>query len=122
MINDLDFTKSTRAHIKLDLFPASIYLGTAEEHEDVELGIEARLIITNDYIFAIKMGQTGPEFLIEEELVEYTMIPKVGYQIAGAERDYFIVRDGNCGCGSRLRGMRFLPGVGHVAQARPLQQ
>lgn len=120
MNNDLDFAPTTN-HIKLDLFPATIYKGSYGQENNEVIAKEARVIVTNDYIYGILIGQEGTYFVLKEELVQFDTVPKLGYQVAGAHFDYFIERDGNCGCGTRLRGMRFLPGVGHIAQATPLK-
>lgn len=113
MLNELVFAPTTK-HIKLDSFPITLYKGVAGGEGNVVLFEETRLIVTNDYIYAILMGDTGPYFALQEELVEFEYIPKVGYQINGANLDYLGVTSGSCGCGSRLRGMRLLPGVGHI--------
>jgi hypothetical protein len=121
MSEELDFA-STTTHIKLDLFPATISLGASDDPNSTVLYREARLIVTNDYIYGIMMGSIGPYLAIREELVDFEMIPKVGYQVTGAHNDYFVVRDGNCGCGSRLRSMIFLRGVGHILREATIKQ
>lgn len=115
MNNELDFSPTT-SYIQLDLFPATVYK-VPETVEDKEIvAKEARIIVTNDYIYVILIGTEGTYFVVREELVEIYMVPKLGYQVYGAQNEYYIERDGNCGCGTRLRGMRFLPGVGHTGQ------
>lgn len=113
MSNDLEFAPTT-ANIKLDLFPATVYTGALGAKDNVYLYKEARVIVTNDYIYVIEMGPTGARFAIQEELVQFDMNKKGEFQVAGTVETYVLVRDGNCGCGSRLRGMRLLPGVGHI--------
>lgn len=114
MATTLEFAPST-SHIKIDLFPARVHNGVyGAENNDV-LFIESRTIVTNDYMYVILMGDTGPYFALQEEIVDFEMIPRVGYQVTGAHNEYFLDVDGNCGCGSRLRGIRLLPGVGHIA-------
>jgi hypothetical protein len=118
---DLEFESST-THIKLDQFPTTLYRGTAGALDNVVLYRESRLIVTNDYIYAIMMGPTGPYFALKEELVEFEMVPKVGYNIFGAHFEYFAERDGNCGCGSRLRSLILLRGVGFIDKTTTIKQ
>lgn len=112
MGEDLAFAPTTK-HIKIDLFPANLYK-YSEEGEKALLIENCRLVVTNDYIYAIIMGDTGPVFALVEELVDFEFVPKEGFSIAGAHFDYLGEAVGSCGCGSRLRGMRLLPGVGHI--------
>lgn len=112
MTDELEFEPTTKK-IQLDSFPITLFEGTTSEGNTPILET-VRLIVTNDYIYAILMGDTGPYFALKEELVEIEYVPKVGYRVSGAEKDYLGVNTGNCGCGSRLRGMRLLPGVPHT--------
>lgn len=113
MSNEVEFSPTTK-HIKLDMFPAILYKGSAGAEDNTLVHKDIRLIVTNDYIYAIMMVGTGPVIVHQEELIEIEYIPKSGFQISGANFDYLAVNAGNCGCGNRLRGMRLLPGVPHI--------
>lgn len=103
-------------HIKLDLFPAEIYQ-TADTGEEELVAKDCRLIVTDAHIYAIIQDvHTGLQFALKEELVDFERIPGTGFRIAGAHLDYRAVRSGGCGCGARLRGMRFLTGVPHISR------
>lgn len=104
-------------HIKLDLFPALVY-SVGEAPEDAELiASESRLIVTDTYIYVILQDGVGnPYFVVKEELVEIIAKDNNVYQVSGANLDYHAERDGNCGCGMKLRGMRLLPGVRHISR------
>lgn len=108
----MDFEPTT-THKKLDLFPAMFYKGVAGEENEL-LYKECRLIVTNDYIYAIIMEGSGPVFGVKEELVEFEYVKGLGFQIDGAHNRYFGYAAGECGCGSRLRGMPLLRGVGQI--------
>lgn len=116
----LDFAAST-AYIKLDLFPATVYTGSIGAEDNEAIFTEVRVIITNDYIYFISMGPDGPYFALKEELVQYDLHSSGVSLVAGINGTYIIERDGNCGCGTRLRGMRFLQGVGHTARTVTIQ-
>lgn len=117
---DLDFADSTK-YIKLDLFPASVYTGNIGGADNELLFAEVRAIVTNDYIYLVAMGPDGPYFALKEELVQYDLHSSGVSLVAGVNGTYVIERDGNCGCGTRLRGMRLLPGVAHTARIVTLQ-
>lgn len=105
-----NFVFEPAEHIKLDLYPATVSSG------DEVVAPESRLIVTDAHIYAISTDGIGqPYFMIKDELIEITP-DGGGYVISGAERDYYAIRDGSCGCGSRLRGMRFLVGVPHASR------
>ena len=112
MPEEIVFAPTTK-HIKIDMFPAILYKGTVGAEDNTVVLKDIRLIVTNDYIYAIIMEGTGPVIAHQEELIEIEFIPKVGFKINGANFDYVAVNAGNCGCGNRLRGMRLLPGVPH---------
>lgn len=105
-----EFAFEPAEHIKLDLYPATVRSG------DLVVAPESRLIVTDAHIYAISTDGIGqPYFMVKDELIEIQ--PEgPGYRIAGANQDYYAVRDTSCGCGSRLRGMRFLPGVPHASR------
>lgn len=117
---DLDFAESTK-YIRLDLFPATVYTGSIGADDNVAIFKEVRVIVTNDYIYFVAMGPEGPYFALKEELVQYDLHSSGVAQAAGINETYIIERDGNCGCGTRLRGMRLLPGVAHTARIVTLQ-
>ena len=112
MTTELEF-EPTR-FIYLDLFPALV---TRNSDDDPLLITECRLIVTNDFIYAILQDGIGqPFFALKEELVQFNDYEKGEYLIEGAHHDYTVRRDGNCGCGTRLRGMRFLVGKPHASR------
>ena len=113
MAEELVFEPTTK-HKKIDLFPAILYKGVAGAENNELLLKECRLIVTNDYIYAIIMEGTGPIFAVREELVEFAYVKGLGFQIDGAHNRYFGYAAGECGCGSRLRGMPLLRGVGQI--------
>jgi hypothetical protein len=116
----LDFAPSTK-YIKLDLFPASVYTGSIGATDNERIFSEVRAIVTNDYIYFVAMGPEGPYFAVKEELVQYDL-NSTGISLAtGINGTYIIERDGNCGCGTRLRGMRLLPGVPITARIVTLE-
>jgi hypothetical protein len=117
---NLDFADSTK-YIKLDLFPASVYTGSIGGADNELLFEEVRAIVTNDYIYFVAMGPEGPYFALKEELVQYDLHSSGVSLVAGINGTYVIERDGNCGCGTRLRGMRLLPGVAQTARIVTLQ-
>jgi hypothetical protein len=117
---DLDFAESTK-YIKLDLFPATVYTGSIGGEDNVPVFKEVRVIITNDYIYFVAMGPEGVYFALKEELVQYDLHSSGVSLATGINGTYVIERDGNCGCGTRLRGMRLLPGVAHTARIITLQ-
>lgn len=109
MFTELEFEPAN--HIKVDLYPATV---TRVDGDFV--APEARLIVTDSHIYAISTDGIGqPYFLLKEELVDFATEGS-GYKLSGANFDYFAERDGSCGCGSRLRSMRLLPGVPHVSR------
>lgn len=108
-------------HKKLDLFPAQVGrligdLGQENPQYEVIFS-ETRTIVTNDYIYVILDSTDGPYFAIKEQLVDFHLIARQGYRVLSESTEYFIQRDGNCGCGSRLRGMRFLAGVPYMSRS-----
>lgn len=113
MVEKLEFEPTT-TYKRIDLFPARLYKGVAGAENNDLLHKECRLIVTNDYIYAIIMEGTGPVFAVKEELVEFKYVKKLGFQIDGAFNQYFGYAEGECGCGSRLRGMPFLQGVRQI--------
>ena len=109
MFSELEFEAAE--HIKVDLYPATVTRVDGEE-----VAPEARLIVTDAHIYVISTDGIGqPFFILKEELVDFATEGK-GYNIMGANFDYYAERNGSCGCGSRIRGMRFLPGVPHVSR------
>lgn len=117
-MNDPGFEPAV--HKKLDLFPAKVsrIVGDLDqENPEYEvLHTETRTIVTNDYIYVILDSTDGPYFVIKEELVDFFLIARKGYKVLSESTEYFIERDGNCGCGSRLRGMKFLVGVPYMSR------
>lgn len=120
MIPTLDFAPSTK-YIKLDLFPASVYTGSIGATDNERIFTEVRAIVTNDYIYFVAMGPEGPYFALKEEIVQYDLHSSGTAMATGINGTYIIERDGNCGCGTRLRGMRLLPGVPHTARIITLE-
>lgn len=113
MSAELEFAPSTET-VRLDMFPATVALGTFADESPRILYKETRVIITNDYIYVIATGSTGPYFALKEEFVEMKPVKGKGFEVLGANFEYTLTTEGNCGCGSRLRGMRILPGVGRT--------
>lgn len=103
------------AHIKLDLYPATITRVDGEE--PVVLDPEGRIVVTDSHLYAISTDGIGqPFFVLKEELVEF-YVDGPGYAVTGANHNYTIARNvASCGCGSRLRSMRLLPGVPHISR------
>lgn len=114
MSEELVFAPSTNL-VKLDMFPATVTKGVFDDVNAQILFTETRVIITNDYIYVIASGPIGPYFALQEELIELRPIKGKGFEVSGANYDYTLTTAGNCGCGSRLRGLRILPGVGRVS-------
>lgn len=113
MSEELVFSPTTD-HIKLDLFPATVTRGVFDDVNAQILFTETRVIITNDYIYVIATGPLGPYFALQEEFIELKPVKGKGFEVSGANYDYTLTTAGNCGCGSRLRGLRILPGVGRM--------
>lgn len=118
-MNDPGFEPSK--YKKMDLFPAKVSRLIGEFDQDSPLyetvAIETRTIVTNDYIYVILDSVNGPYFVIKEQLVDFELDGRKGYKVLSENTEYYIERDGNCGCGSRLRGMRFLVGVPQVSRS-----
>lgn len=110
-----EFEFEPAKHIKLDLYPATL---TRLGDDGNVIAPECRLIVTDSHFYAISTDGVGqPYFILKEELVDFFDAEKGGgYEIDGATYDYTAERNGSCGCGSRLRSMRLLPGVPHISR------
>lgn len=108
-----EFEFEPAEHIKVDLYPAIL---TRVGDDEELVASECRLIVTDAHIYAISTDGIGqPYFILKEELVEF-YTKGAGYDMSGVGHDYFAERNGSCGCGSRLRGMRLLEGVPHISR------
>lgn len=95
----------------LDLFPAKIQTveGLFEPiHE------EYRVIVTDTYFYIIDDTDDGPKALITEPTIQFEGSNKTGYNIVTPTQIFHITRAPNCGCGSRIRGIRPFAGVPQV--------
>lgn len=110
---ELEFEPSE--HIKLDLYPATVTRVVGEEETVIDA--ECRFIVTDSHLYVISTDGIGqPFFVLKEELVEF-YTKGSGYDISGVDHDYIAGRNvASCGCGSRLRSMRLLPGVPHISR------
>ena len=106
----IDLNTEPAAFYYLDLFPASVHVGGPE---GTLIGEEFRVIVTDNHFYVFQEIGTGPDTLIKDPLVTFEGSNKTGYTITGSINSYFVKRAGNCGCGSRLRGVSIFPGVPH---------
>lgn len=99
--------------IRLDIFPGAVH-PTGPEHP--ALGEEFRVIVTDNYFYAIMEATSGILFRIKEPLVSFSGSNKTGYTVETTEGIYHVRRADNCGCGSRLRGIFPFAGVPFESQ------
>lgn len=117
-------------YIRLDLFPADVYeiIETTNEDstdESVELEVttehefmakELRVIVTDNYFYAIIDTINGPDFMVKEPLLSLSGSSREGYTVTTETSSYYIKRSTDCGCGSRLRSIHPFRGVPYVAK------
>lgn len=102
-------------HIKIDLFPAEVRPGG---EEGTKIGEELRVIVTDNYFYVIEDTISGPEATIKEPLESFDGSNKLGYTVTTTPGNtYYFKRAINCGCGSRLRGLRPFDGVPFIARS-----
>lgn len=90
----------------LDLFPAAISGPTfTAQHE------EYRAVVTDTYIYALDDGPDGPFVAFSAPVSGFAGSNKEGYTVNTPDGIYTVYRAPNCGCGSRLRGVRLTPTV-----------
>jgi hypothetical protein len=107
MATNLDFEPAE--YIQIDLFPATVH---PDGQEEAPIGEELRAIVTDNYFYVIQEVDGAVSFAVKEPLDQLDGSNKLGYTVTtenGAV--YFFNRALNCGCGTRLRGIRVLPGV-----------
>lgn len=97
----------------LDIFPAKILTveGLFEPAHE-----EYRVIVTDTYFYIIDDTDDGPKALVSEPTVQFDGTNKTGYTVVTSTSIFLISRAPNCGCGSRIRGIRPFAGI---PQARP---
>jgi hypothetical protein len=107
MATNLDFEPAQ--HIQIDLFPASVH---PEGPSEAPIGEELRVIVTDNYFYVIQEVDEVISFAAKEPLGEFDGSNKVGYTVTTENGAVFYFnRANNCGCGTRLRGIKVLPGV-----------
>lgn len=99
------------AFIYLDLFPARIETNDTFQ----SLHEEYRVIVTDNRLYIIDDRPEGPEAIVSEALVKFEGTNKTGYTVYTSNEIFRITRALNCGCGSRLRGLRPFDGVPYEA-------
>lgn len=108
----LDFEPAE--YIQIDLFPASVHSESADE---APLGEELRVIVTDNYFYVITEKDGWVGFIIREPFKEFDGSNKTGYTVTTDRgQTFFFKRALNCGCGTRLRGIKVLPGVPPIAR------
>lgn len=83
------------AYIVLDLFPASVFL------DGENIGTELKAIVTDNTFYAFS---DGPTIVIETPLLGFSGKGSTGYTVETENGTYTVLRSGDCGCGTRLRG------------------
>jgi hypothetical protein len=107
MATNLDFEPAE--YIQIDLFPAIVH---PDRQEEPAIGEEMRAIVTDNYFYAIQEVDGVASFAVKEPLVEFDGSNKLGYTVTTENgATYYFNRALNCGCGTRLRGIKVLPGV-----------
>lgn len=98
------------AYVQLDLFPASVV------RDGESLGEELRVVVTDNHFYVFTDAVEGPYALIGLPLISFDGNNKDGYTIETAETTFAVKRAQNCGCGSRLRGIRPFAGIPYITQ------
>jgi hypothetical protein len=106
----LSFDLQPAEYVYLDLFPADV----VETIDDVPLGDELRVVVTENYLYVLRDTPDGPEMLSQEPLRDFSGTNKTGYTIETVFNRYYVKRAPNCGCGAALRGITLFPGAVYV--------
>lgn len=94
--------------VRLDLFPATI----REWETGVELYDVVRLVITEDEAKVFGEASSGPLELASYRIDDFTGKNTTGYRVVLADETvWYVTRSSRCGCGSRLRSFRPIPGA-----------
>lgn len=96
-------------YIQLDLFPAEV---SPLERTNPEI----RAIVSDTHFYVFEDTLEGPQATEKYELVSFDGKPSTGYTVETTEGVFHIIRQQNCGCGSRLRGFHPFAGVPHISQ------
>lgn len=99
----MDLTQLPEAKYKrLDLFPAEV-----EERKG-----NKRVIVTDTHIVILGEGAEGPYLEEVTPLFDFSGSNKTKYlAVTEAENTISFKRASNCGCGSRLHGVRIYSGI-----------
>jgi hypothetical protein len=101
----LSFDLHPAEFLYLDLFPAVV----TELTDDVALGDELRVVVTENYLYVLRDTPDGPEMLTQEATRDFSGTNKTGYTIETVFNRYYVKRAPNCGCGASLRGIHLFP-------------
>jgi hypothetical protein len=106
----LNFDLYPAEFVYLDLFPAVV----TELTDDVALGDELRVVVTENYLYVLRDTPDGPEMFSQEPLRDFAGDNKTGYTIQTEFNRYYVKRAPNCGCGASLRGITLFPDAIYV--------
>lgn len=92
------------SYIRLALFPAHVTPPSPTAAPDFAPKANTKAFVTDSYLVVVQDSPTGPQIVLQEELVDFQGNPKTGYSAETPSGTYHIIRSKGCGCGSRLRG------------------
>lgn len=92
-------------YINLDLFPAKIFRDSDLLYKD------CRVIATDSHYYVFHEGSSGPETTSQGPLTAFSGGNVSGWLLSTPEGILTVLKDANCGCGSRLRSFYPFPGV-----------
>lgn len=102
-------------YIQLDSFPTTV-TATVNGEETKFPGNEYRTIVTDNRLYVLEDSPEGPTAVVNEPLETFSGDYKAGFTAVTDSGTYLIVREANCGCGSRLRGYHPFLMVPHQAR------
>jgi hypothetical protein len=102
---------------RLDVFPAIVKVSSSDSLSDVtDLNFKSRgpegtrrldacrVVVLGDTVYVVVDSSEGPRVVFEERVEMWARVDGVAYVHTTSSKLLAVVKDRDCGCGSRLKG------------------
>lgn len=102
---------------RLNIFPATVKVNSLDSLSDVtDLNFKSRgpegtrrldacrVAVLGDTVYVVVDSSSGPQVVFEEKIEMWARVDGVAYVHTVSSKLLAVVKDRDCGCGSRLKG------------------